>query len=120
MDAPLRQKTCHTCHQLFAICVACDRGVGVAPRHPVLRGVRADEPLGGALESEVVSSLRGRMVSGWNTRRLARQTALREDRLRVMTPALDEAERRIAHVMLVLHNSKAVETLYEQEPRDRV
>jgi len=21
MDAALRQKTCHTCHQLFAICV---------------------------------------------------------------------------------------------------
>jgi hypothetical protein len=59
------------------------------------------------------------IVSGWNSRRLARQTALREYRLRVMAPALEEVERRIAEVMLVLHKGKPVETLYEQEPRDR-
>jgi hypothetical protein len=69
---------------------------------------------------EGIAALVSTIVSGWNTRRLARQTALLEYRLRVMTPALDEAERRIADVMLVLHNGKAVETLYEQEPRDRV
>jgi hypothetical protein len=65
--------------------------------------------------------LRGGFVAeSPHTRPAPGSTALREDRLRVMTPALDEAERRIAHVMLVLHNGKAVETLYEQEPRDRV
>ena len=128
MDAPLRQKTCRTCHRLFAICVACDRGHAycsdacrragrrrsvaaakarhqasregrldhrdhqrayrgapprdgsdfpgpasdatlpaidaparaAAPRHAVLRGLRSDEPLGGAAPSGGSRARRGR------------------------------------------------------------
>jgi len=61
------------------------------------------------------------LVGSWNNRRFAREAALREYRLRLMAPALEEAELRLQGVNLVLIKGKPLSTLYgaNKEPFDR-
>ena len=78
--------------------------------------------IGATVASTIVAAaaaLVSTLVSGWNSRRLAREAALRDYRLRVMAPALEEVERRLADISLVLTKERPADILYDREPSDR-